>query len=317
MNAHHSLIAAAAVVMLSQACPARAQDSLDAARQLYASASYEDALSMLDRLKSQLAGDQARANSVDQYRAFCLMAVGRQPEAERAMEAIVASEPGFQPEASASPRLLSAFRDVRKRVLPAAVRQRYQTAKASYDRKAYAEAVTEFDAVITLLDAPEVSAADPAFGDLRTLALGFRDLAKIASAPPPEPPAPAPTSPSATSPTSAPAAPPAATPPPAAPAPTARAVLTAADAGVTPPVAVRQQLPTWPAGVVMPRGQRAILDMVIDEAGRVESIVVRPSVNALYDSLVVTEARRWSYKPAVKDGAPVKYRKLVQIVVGQ
>jgi hypothetical protein len=321
MNAHPSIVAAAAVVMLSLACPVRAQDSLDAARQLYASASYNEALSMLDRLKPQLAGDQVRVNAVDQYRAFCLLAVGRQPEAERAMEAIVASEPGFQPEGSASPRLLSAFRDVRKRVLPGAVRQRYQAAKASYDRKAYGEAIVQFDAVLALLDSPDVLAADPAFADLRTLAQGFRDLATSASAPPPEPPPPAP----ASSPASAPAdqpvsgpATPAATPASeAVPAPSAPATFSAADAGVTPPAVVRQQLPAWPPGVVMPRGRRAVLDMVIDETGRVESIAVRPSILALYDSLIVAEAKRWSYKPALKDGAPVRYRKLFQIVVGQ
>jgi TonB family protein len=318
MKVHPSLIVGAAVVLLMQAGPVRAQDSLDAARQLYASASYDEALSMLDRLRSQSAGDPARANTIDQYRAFCLLASGRQPEAERAMEVIIASEPAFRPDTAASPRLLSVFRDVRKRALPAAVRQRYEIAKSSFDRKAYGAAVTQFDVVLGLLDQPEVLSADPAFGDLRMLTQGFRDLAKSASAPPPEPaPAPAP----ASAPASAAASPAAAAPTPPATstlaAPAAPAVFSAADAGVTPPVVVKQQMPAWPSRIEMPRGRRAILDMVIDAEGRVASIAVRPSINPMFDRSITEEAKRWLYKPATKDGVPVRYRKMAQIVIGQ
>jgi hypothetical protein len=303
MKTRLSTIAVVAVVLLLQVSPAAAQDSLDAARQLYTSASYDEALSMLERLKLQLAGDRARVTAIDQYRAFCLLAVGRQPEAERAVEAIIATEPAFRPEDTASPRLLSVFRDVRKRVLPAAIRQRYEAAKSSFDRKAYADSVAQFEAVLALLDSPDVLAADSAFSDLRTVARGFRDLAVAATAPPPaapaEPPAPAP--------------PPA--PPPAAPPPVP-AVFSASAAGVTPPVVVREQMPSWPKGIPRPDGQRAVLDTVIDQAGRVESIVVRPSLG-VYDGLVAAEAERWLYKPALKDGAPVRFRRMVPIVIGR
>jgi hypothetical protein len=310
MKTRLSTIAAVVVVLLSQVWPAAAQDSLDAARQLYTSASYDEALSMLDRLKLQLAGDHARATTIDQYRAFCLLAVGRQPEAERAVEAIIDSEPAFRPEETASPRLLSVFRDVRKRVLPTTIRQRYETAKGSFDRKAYAEAVAQFDAVLALLESPDVLAADSAFADLRTVVRGFRDLATVANTPPPaapaEPPAPA----------APPAAPPPPSPSPAVPARSVPAVFSAADAGVTLPVVVREQLPPWPKSVPRPDGQRAVLDTVIDQAGRVESVVVRPSLG-VYDGLVAAEAKGWLYKPALKDGAPVRFRRMVQIVVGR
>jgi hypothetical protein len=304
MKTRLSTIAAVTIVLLLQVWPAAAQDSLDAARQLYTSASYDEALSMLERLKLQLAGDHARATTIDQYRAFCLLAVGRQPEAERAVEAIIASEPAFRPEETASPRLLSVFRDVRKRVLPTTIRQRYETAKASFDRKAYAEAVSQFDAVLALLESPDVLAADSAFADLRTVARGFRDLATAANTPPPA------------APTEPPAPPAQPAPPPAAPAPAVPAVFKAADTGVTPPVVVREQMPMWPKSVPRPDGQRAVLDTVIDQAGRVESVVVRPSLG-VYDGLVVAEAKGWLYKPALKDGAPVRFRRMVPIVIGR
>jgi hypothetical protein len=291
------LIGAALTALLLQAGVAGAQDTLATAKQLYASAAYDEALAMLDRLKSGGASDTAAASLIEQYRAFCLLAVGHQPDAERAIESLVAGDPTFRPDDSISPRLQSVFRDVRKRMLPHVVRQRYLGAKESFDRKAYQAAADQFDAVLRLLEAPDIVAADPALADLRTVASGFRDLAKAAAAqslPPSVPAA-----------SSAPAARP------------QRAFYSADDAGVTAPVAIKQDLPPWPPGIPKPtqRGQRAVLDIVINEAGAVESVVVRESIVAWYDELLVKEAKRWSYKPATKGGTPVKYRKLMQVVV--
>jgi TonB family protein len=301
------LIGAAVVAILLQTGAAGAQDSLATARQLYASASYDEALAMLDRLKSGGAGDPAAASLIEQYRAFCLLAVGQQPDAERAMEAIVASDPLFRPDEAVSPRLQSVFRDVRKRTLPGVIRQRYASAKARFDEKAYQAAADQFDAVLKLLEAPDVVATDPALGDLRTVAVGFRDLAKAAAAPPAPPAAAAAPGPS----TSDPAGPDAPKPRPA------RSVYSVDDAGVTPPVAVTQTLPAWPQGIpkTTVRGRRAVLDVTINEAGNVESVVVRESIVEWYDEALIKEAKNWSYKPASKDGAPVKYRKLMQVVV--
>jgi hypothetical protein len=301
------LIGAVAVAILLQAGTASAQDSLATARQLYASASYDEALAMLDRLKSGGASDPAAASLIEQYRAFCLLAVGQQPDAERAMEAIVASDPLFRPDEAVSPRLQSVFRDVRKRTLPGVIRQRYASAKASFDEKAYQAAADQFDAVLRLLEAPDVIATDPALADLRTVAVGFRDLAKTAAAPP-APPAPA----AAPGPSPSDPAGPAASNPRA-----VRAVYSADDPGVTAPVAIRQALPPWPQGIpkATVRGRRAILDITINEAGNVESVAVRESIVGWYDEALIKEAMGWSYKPASKDGAPVRYRKLMQVFV--
>ena len=285
------LIRAAVTVLLLQAGVAGAQDTLATARQLYAAAAYDDALAMLDRLKSGGASDPAATTVIEQYRAFCLLAVGRQPDAERAMASLVAGNPTFRLDDATSPRLQSLFRDVRKLVLPVVVRERYLGAKASFDEKAFQAAADQFDAVLGLLDAPDVVAADPALADLRTVALGFRDLAKVAAAPSPAPSAGPPRPP--------------------------RAFYTADDPGVTAPVAIAQNLPPWPHGTPKPaqRGQRAVLDILINERGGVESVVVRESIVDWYDAVLVREAKRWSYKPATKDGTPVKYRKLMQVVV--
>lgn len=295
------LIRAAVTVLLLQAGVASAQDTLAAARQLYASAAYDEALLMLDRLKSGGPSDSAASSLIEQYRAFCLLAVGHQPEAERAMESLVAGDPTFRPDDAISPRLQSVFRDVRKRMLPVVIRQRYVSAKASFDQKAYQEAADQFDAVLKLLEAPEVVAADPALADLRTVALGFRDLAAsaaaAAAAPSPSPPVPA---------------------APSAPAPRPpQSFYTADDPGVIAPVAIKQVVPPWPQGTpkLTGRGQRAVLDIVINEDGAVESVVVRQSIATWYDEALVKAAKGWSYKPATRDGTPVRYRKLMQVVL--
>jgi TonB family protein len=308
------LIGAAVIAILLQAGAAGAQDSLATARQLYASASYDEALAMLDRLKASGASDPAAASLIEQYRAFCLLAVGHQPDAERAMESLVAGDPTFRPDDAISPRLQSVFRDVRKRTLPGVVRQRYASARASYDEKAYQAAADQFDAVLRLLEAPDVVAADPALADLRTVAVGFRDLAKAAAAPPVPPAA----SDAAAAPSAAPGPSPSGPAAPAAPEPRpVRAVFSVDDPGVTAPIAITQTLPPWPQGIpkTTVRGRRAVLDITINEAGNVESVVVRESIVDWYDEALIKEAKGWSYKPASKEGTPVRYRKLMQVVV--
>ena len=46
-------------------------------------------------------------------------------------------------------------------------------------------------------------------------------------------------------------------------------------------------------------------------AGGVTDVVVRQSVNAAYDTLVAAAARTWKYRPATKDGVPVRFVKTV------
>src|SRR5262245_26884897 len=94
------------------------QDAINAARDLYASAAYEDALAVLSRVP-EASAPPVEARTLSQYRAFCLLALGRTQEAERAIEAMITRDPTYQPPAAEmSPRVRAAFLDVRKRVLP-------------------------------------------------------------------------------------------------------------------------------------------------------------------------------------------------------
>src|SRR5438093_3384229 len=185
------LIAATSAVAAVPAAAAPSDDTLAAARDLYASAAYEDALAVLNRLRAP-DGRPDEGRAINQYRAFCLLALGRNVEAERAIEAVVAAEPMYHPSAAdVSPRVRSAFSDVRRRMLPNIIQQKYAVAKAAYDRRDFAAATDGFSQVLkAMTDADVVAAANqPPLSDLRTLARGFLVLAVNASVPLPYAPA--------------------------------------------------------------------------------------------------------------------------------
>ena len=284
-----------------------AEDSLSAARDLYAAAAYEDALAALDRLRA--GGGRVDENrAVDQYRAFCLLALGKSNEAVQAIEAVVSADPSYHPsESDVSPRVRAAFTDVRRRLLPDLAQQKYVQAKASFDRKDYRVAAESFGQLLDLFADPDLApaAAKPPLTDLRMLALGFRDLSAQAMAPPP-PPAPAPL-PAAAAVTAA-----AAPPPPSIPDPPRR-VFASSDTNVLPPAAIRQELPPF-SGTIY-KAMLGIVEVVVDENGGVVSAAIRAPMNIVYDRQVLAAAAGWRYKPALLDGVPVKYRKFIQIAL--
>jgi len=294
------LMGAVAVVLMT-AASASAQDSLASARDLYASAAYEDALAVLNRLHTT---EQRPADGriIEQYRAFCLLALGRPADAEHAIEAVVAAEPSFQPsESEVSPRVRTAFSDVRRRMLPSIIQQSYAEAKAAFDRREFAAAADKFGKVLDALADPDVGAAvkQPPLSDLHTLAVGFHDLAVQASAPPPPVPTPAPAAP--------------APPPVSFATPATKKVYTIVDTDVVPPATINQSMPMYPTRPVPPG--KGTLEIVIDESGMVESALIRASVNSLYDMLALQATRSWRYKPATVNGVPVKFRKDIIITL--
>lgn len=288
------------LVGLVLATPAAAQSEpnpLSAARDLYASARYDEALVVLNGMRPVESTDR---KSVEQYRSLCLLALGRGAEAEGAIAAVVTEDPLYQPsEADASPRVRAAFTEVRQRLLPELVSSRYSEAKASFDRKDFGVAEQQFRHVASLLDDPQMAGK---MSDLRVLVSGFLDLSARAAAPPPAPkPAAAPVAPAS--------------------APSVRAtpgrIYVAEDEGVSVAVPIKQEVPRVPNTITSQARERGLLELVIDEQGRVVSVMVRMSVHPLYDTLLVSAARDWKYLPATYGGQSVKFRKMVQITVSK
>jgi hypothetical protein len=273
-----------------------AQDALIAARDFYKDAMYEDALVRLNTLRASahLPSDDA---VIERYRAFCLLALGRATEADAAIEAVVKAAPSFRPtEADASPRVRAAFSDVRQRVLPGIIQERYTRAKQIFGQGERARAKTEFQQVIDLLDDPDVvSVLDrPPLGGLRTLAGGFLDLSSTVE----------PQTPRALLPSSS-------VPPMASPGtPAPGRIYSIDDPTVVAPVGIRQSWTTLNEVFAVRAGVVAI---VIDESGAVESATMTVAVNPVYDRLALSLAKGWRYKPATVGGVPVKFRKVVSL----
>ena len=294
-------ILATVCFILAAAAPIVAQERdtrdnpLAAARDLYASARYDEALAVLNGMRPEDTAPERK--SIEQYRSLCLLALGRGTEAEAAIAAVVTVDPLFQPtDSDASPRVRAAFSDVRQRLLPDIAASRYAAAKAAFDRKEFAAAEQQFRTLVTLLDDPQMAGR---LGDMRTLAAGFVDLAKAAAAPPPPPePKPEPK--------------PEPAPPPPAPV---REIYSSSDTDVVPPTALRQELPRVQQSVTAQARDRGLLELVIDEQGRVTAVTLRSPIHPLYDGLLMAAARDWRYQPATRNGKPVKFRKMIQITV--
>lgn len=289
-----------ACILLLTPMALHAQETVAAARDLYTSANYEDALAVLNRLDSPASQPTDRM-AINQYRAFCLLALGRMPEAERAIEAVLSVDLLYRPtDAAMSPRLRAAFASVRQRMLPAIVQLEYTRAKTAFDRQDFPTAIAQFDRVLQALGDPDLGAAgqQSPLSDLRTLATGFRDLSVKAAAPPPVLPV---------------------APPPApvvAAAPVVRGgIYGGSEPGVKAPVIVRQVLPPFPRDILTQQRRDGILEVIITEAGTVESAVIRTSMHPRYDLNVLTAAKGWKYEPATLNGTPVKFRKLINISV--
>jgi hypothetical protein len=276
------------------------RDVVGTARDLYASARYDEALAVLNDLRpTDAAGPASDRKSIEQYRSLCLLALGRGTEAESAIAAVVTADPSYLPgEAEASPRVRAAFSDVRRRLLPELASARYGEARASFDRKDHALAVQQFRQTIVLLDDPDMGGK---LADLRTLSAGFLDLSIAAMAPPPAP-----------KPQVA-AVPPA----PAVPQPDPGRIYTMGDIDVTAPGIIRQDMPRLTPAMKTQAKDRGAIEVVIDELGRVAFAAVRASVHPMFDADLLSAARDWRYQPATMSGKPVKYRKMIQINVNR
>ena len=288
-----------------QAPPGVAENALTEAKALYASASYEEALTRLSRAEA------ANPDEVDQYRALCYLALGRTDDAERSLEQIVSRAPLYAlNESEVSPRLVAMFHDVRKRLLPTTARELYSTAKTSFDAKQFALASAQLKQLLQILSDGALAGQASSMADLKMLAEGFLRLseAEVAAAAKPLPPPPPP-----------PASPPAAAggPPAAADSAPVFRIYSAADRDIVPPLELERKLPAWvpPNPVAQRTLFRGVVEVIIDEKGAVESAVLREPVSRYYDTALLESTKTWKFRPANRGGLPVRYRMLFEIVL--
>jgi TonB family protein len=106
-------------------------------------------------------------------------------------------------------------------------------------------------------------------------------------------------------------------PAPAVPQPDPTRIYTMVDKDVNPPVIVRQEMPRLTPAMKSQARETGVVEIVIDEMGRVSFVAIRQSVHPVYDSTLMAAVREWKYQPATIGGKPVKYRKLIQINVSR
>jgi TonB family protein len=324
--------------LIGQAAPT----DLVAVRALYVAADYEGALRLL--ANADPAEDLLKT---DEYRALCLLALGRTDEAARSIERIFARDPLYAVDpTSVSPRMMSLVSDVRQRLLPVLARNLYALARKNIEHREFAAAVAQLTEMMAV-----VEAAGPGAGldDLRSLGGGFLDLARkeLSGVTTPSSAHSPPTSVLLVSAGSS--APPERFPSTALPtevyaeflklaedqtsgarAPQLVANTANAAAPVTarpdiytdvdriqPPVPVQRDVPRWqpPDEPARQGTHTGLVELVIDKEGAVESVSIAKSVHAAYDAPLLEAARKWRYRPATRDGQPVRYRLVTPVVL--
>jgi TonB family protein len=313
------------------AAPAGASPTdLEAVKARYAAADYDGALQLLARADG---GDDVV--QVEEYRALCLLALGRTPEAERSVERIFSKQPLYTVDsAQVPPRMIALVSQVRQRMVPVVARNLYGAARKNFEQKEYAAAVTQLTDMLAMVEA--AGSAAPGLSDLKVLGEGFLELAQgqlaAVTAPPEVSGSPQPLGAPGVLRTGVysdflriadeqSAAARAAMVGPSGSDPNSPILLRPdiySDVDrIQPPVPVQRDVPRWtpPDDAARQTTHRGHVEIVVDETGAVESVAVADSVHADYDASLLEAARKWRYRPATRNGQPVRYRLLTEVVL--
>ena len=275
----HPRLLFAVAGLLGIAATAGAQEPLTKAKALYDAAAYEEALTLLGPVQIPEA---------QQYKALCMLALGRPQDAAGAVELLVSASPTFEPSAEdVPPRFVSLVSDAKRKLLPTIARRTFNDARDQYKSGAREDALQKFDLVLTLAGTSPFKETTDA-EDLRTLASGFIELARAAAPPKPEPKALAPRAEEQPA--------PAAAPP-----------------DVIQPVAIKQTIPPVPQAVVGRGGPVSSVRVQIGVDGKVVNAVIEQAAHPVYDRLLLVAAREWIFSPATMNGRPVVSEKLVSV----
>ncbi len=283
MTAHLTLAALLAAALAVPADTYAQGQTVERVRSLYVTAAYEEALAAIPPASADASGTTTR--ELEQYRALCLLALGRDAEATVAVERLVKDHPTFVPSADMSPRMRAVFDDARARLVPEMARQAYAEAKAAFDVKNSEAASAGFKKTLDLIDSlPDREEKELA--DLRQLTSGFLDLSSVRPDPVP----------------------------PLSPAPKETETNSAAQEYVG-PVPIREDLPVWtpPDAAAMQAEYVGLLQVSIGEDGRVRTATMVKSSHPLYDAAIVRAAKLWTYQPATRGGRPVPSFKNIQV----
>jgi TonB family protein len=291
--------------------PAAGASPLARAKELYLSADYDQALSLLEGILGE--GAPASAAEAAQYRIFCLLALDRGDDAKKAIEALVAADPFFRPSDQASQRIRTIFQDTRKAMLPALVQRRCgRESGIRQEGSAVRETVrsgaraargsgSEDDAGTDRSPDGRHRVPRPGQSGGRAAARAGTRGGRTTTRSRPAAAAPAPASQATI------------VPPPDG-SPNAPILVRSPDS-ITPPVPIFQQLPQWVPTKLADRAMAfsGTLVITIDERGNVSSAEIQRSIHPQYDAELLKIAKTWRFKPAMRNGTPTTFEKIVEI----
>ena len=208
-------------------------------------------------------------------RATGLLASGQAEDASILFDAIVMKNPYYQLDPSrSSPEALAALEASKRVLVPVLVRRQYQEARAAFDAGEYAKAIAAGGRALALLNSIGIEGErNELNGDLTNL-VARATVARAAEE---------------------------------------ETVYSEDDASVTPPRPVGRQLSTASqlhnAGVP-PTGR---LEILVNRSGRVESVRLETPKNGYHDRMIVSAVKAWRYRPALRNGKPVRYFMVVSI----
>ena len=90
-------------------------------------------------------------------------------------------------------------------------------------------------------------------------------------------------------------------------------IYTAADREVTPPRPLGRQLSTASLSGRPPSTGR--LELVVGRSGQVEAVKLDTPLNGYHDRMIVSAAKAWRYRPALKKGKPVRFSLVMPITL--
>ena len=287
-----AIVTLAVAATLFAATPVLGANVLPNVQRLYENAAYEQALALLDTVTSTPTIAEARV--VFEYRALCLIALGRTEEASRAAEVLVRMNPmSTSSSADISPKLAALLHDARLRLAPQLVRERYARARNEFDQRSFESAADDFAAVTLMFDDESLQlSSQAALAEMRTLAREFLVLARAEVKPAPSADGGAPASPPA--------------PEPAAPT-------------ILPPVAIQQRIPPLPDRLrrEIPEGREGTLEILVGADGAVKEARVVTPVHPAFDANLLAAAKGWKYLPATRNGVRVPYTAIVTVKIGE
>lgn len=208
-----------------------------------------------------------------QRRATALLQQGEAEAASRAFDALVMSNPLYEPRPSdLNPEALAAFRTSQRLILPVKTQRDFELAKAALAAGDPDRALAYANEAKAIIDRRLADTPPQLREQLNALiAQATEDIAA-----------------------------------------TNEIVYTDADRDVVPPRQLTRQMPiTGPTGV--PANRVGWLDMIIGRDGTVERVKLNTPLNRHHERMIVSPAKAWKFRPATKAGRAVRYRISIKV----